>query len=481
MDKYSISESSSTKVIKNLIRKIHTTSSLKDSIYEQAVDYFAELPEVEQRRSTLSQNLMVAKQLLADNSQSGNAEKLKKSVERNLKKIKQYEAELDEQRLVRLHNVKDICDEILALCTGHNRDETNRKFAKLLGTILLMAPEEKNTALHYNQQSQHLYHAVLSLKLFEQLLDDNQIVNEYVQKWILSDEENAQFRSEVKIPLLITALLQCVGLYHPDAQKILKGESGNADEFRVLEKNERMALLKCNFQQVINYLNDGLGLDKYIGNSKLERDLFNIREEEKLSFIHTLFTNSFNPKESIGNLLTIPKVYTTVVLSTKRSFIYASLPKAFLMLRKSMERGCISKTFVDSLFKITGTFPQGFGITYIPKSSEGYDLDRYEYAIVNMLYPEDPQSPICRIATKNLVFFSLGINFCISPDNNLYYSGARKKLEKISKEKLKEILSKLWDNFEARPERLDLIPKCWHPGEYFSYERQQNMWNKISD
>ena len=481
MKKNTTSESSSTKAISNIVKKIDTSSPLKDSVYEEAVAYFAQLPEIEKNLATLHQDLTTAQQNLSANSKPANVKKLKYKVEQNLKKIKSFEYKLDEERLARLHKLKSICDEILSFCIGQNRDGTNKKIAKLLGTLSLRVPEGINPALQYNRQNQHLYQAVLSLKLLDQLLEDKQMGNEYILKWTLPDdtEEVPPFRLEVQIPLLMTSLLHNVGICHPIAQQILKGKSGDADEFRVLSTDERLALLKCNYQQTLNYLMDGLGLDKYIGGSKAEREIFNKKEEEKFVFIRLLLKSSLNPKQGIGNLIKVPQIYTSVVLSSKRNFTYASLPKGFQILNKGVERGSINKQVVESLLKITGIFPQGYGITYIPKNSKGFDLERYEFAVVNTLYPQEPYSPICRIATKNQVFISSGGDLNIAPGNNLYFPDARKKLMKVSPERLKGILSKLWSNFEERHEQLDLIPKCWHPYEYFSFAKQQNMWNKV--
>ena len=108
---------------------------------------------------------------------------------------------------------------------------------------------------------------------------------------------------------------------------------------------------------------------------------------------------------------------------------------------------------------ISGHFPQGFGITYIPKDSDKRDLDRYEYAIVNGLYPLEPEQPVCRQVTRNLTFNTFGINVVISAENNLYFPVAQQKLERISEERLREILSKLVSNFEERI-NTDLIPNA---------------------
>ena len=481
MVKNTTSESSNTKYISNLVKKIDTVSPLKDSVYEEAATYFAQLPEIEKSVEKLHIALKTAQHNLSTNKKPENVNKLKQRVAFNIKQIKRFESKLDDERLERLSKLKNICDEILSFCIGKSKDETNKKIAKILGTLSLRMPEEKNFALLYNQRSQHLYQSVLSLKLLDQLLDDKQIDNEYIiKRCLLKDtEEISDFSLEVQVPILMISLLHHVGMRHPIAQQILKGESGDGDEFRRLSTDERVALLKCNYQQTLNYLKNGLGLDRYIGNSKDERDIFNRKEEEKFSFICLLLKSAINPKQGLGNLLKVPQIYTSVVLSTKQNFTYHSFPRVFQMLNKNVEKGFIDKRVVENLLKITGIFPQGFGIAYIPKNSDGYNLERYELAIVNSLYPQDLYSPICRVATRHQLFISSGMDLRITSDNNLYFPDARKQLMKTSPERLKEILSKLWSDFDERGEQVDLIPKCWHPSEYFSLAKRQNLWNKV--
>lgn len=50
MKQKSMSESAATKIISDLAKKIHTTSPMKDSVYEEASNYFAQLSTVEEQR-----------------------------------------------------------------------------------------------------------------------------------------------------------------------------------------------------------------------------------------------------------------------------------------------------------------------------------------------------------------------------------------------------------------------------------------------
>jgi hypothetical protein len=473
-----VGETRYTKELRTLVSKIHDVTPIKDSLYEQAADYFASQAGENEKLIQLNSQLKAAGE-----TESKNAEQRQKKAQSNLK---DYQQTLRKDRVERLHSLLKICDQILHLATGKDEQESQRNCARLLGTLLLITPTENRKVGLFNQRTKHLYKAVLSLLLLERMVADNQISNQYVLKHVAQrihspkdKDEAAQcpYRNHVLIPVLMTALMQDIGQYHPDAQRILKGPNGDLDEFRVLEKDQRLSLLKISYQQTLSYLKTGLGKNAYVGNSKQERDDFNQNEDEKLKFIFTLLKSSLDPQQSIGNLLKVPQVYTSVVLSTKAVYDYEALPKAAMVLEKAAEKGALNKIAVDSFVRIVGYFPQGFGVTYIPKDSDRRDLDRYEYAIVTGLYPDNPQIPNCRTATKNLTFTQFGHSLRIGQENNLYYPQARKKLERMSKERLLEILSKLVSNFEERKE-LDLLPKCWHPYTYFSFAKHQNLWNK---
>jgi hypothetical protein len=132
---------------------------------------------------------------------------------------------------------------------------------------------------------------------------------------------------------------------------------------------------------------------------------------------------------------------------------------------------------VDALYQITGMFPQGFGIVYMPFSEFGDKGDCYEYAIVNGLYPQQAEHPTCRMTTRKLAFIGFGHDIVISKSMNLYFTQTAKKLASLSKERLHEILELLSSNAQER-KKLDLLPRCWHAREYFSVKVNQKIWNK---
>jgi hypothetical protein len=479
-----IGKSTYSKSVSTLISRIYDTTPVADSVYERAMQYFQQTIEQQELRTELAQQVC-----LFENRQQQASKRDLALVERNLQQAQNEQQTFlqarQDEAAVRINTLKKLCLEILDLLQGETVAETNQLSAKLLGTIQLMSPTEGKHVASSNQKSKHLYKAVLSLRLLDKLLADGELNNAYVQhrfnagagKAMVKDEYHP-FRDDIQVPLLMAAILQDIGSCHPDALLILKGEDGNADEFRVLENEERVALLQISYRESLKFVTQGLGLDRYNGNSKEERDNFVKLETERQNFILLLLKSALKPENGIGNLLKIPQIYTSVVLSTKSNFAYDTLPKVTLVLENGVEKGVYSKVAVEALIRITGVFPQGFGITYIPKDSDRQDLERYEYAIVTGLYPEDLRQPICRMVTRNLTYNVSAQGCVISVDNNLYYPHARKKLEKISEERLLEILSKLVSNFEER-KNLPLLPKCWHPGEYFSFVKNQNLWNKV--
>ncbi|MCC2604899.1 hypothetical protein [Planctobacterium marinum] len=483
-------DASHTRLLKDLLKRIYSVSPVKDSLFEIAADYFSQAPENEKR-------LAFAKSQIDDVDESidmtSDAEKLKKlnarkdTLEINYKAI---ERELEEKRLARLEKVIKITTDLMSTLQGKSLEDFNSNVARALGTLQLLSPTQGRDVAKQNQKTKHLYKAILSVRLVHHLLHEEKIKDEYLCAKFQENidymaeadeqsEETSPYRTDVEIPLIIACLCQDIGQVHPDADLILRGEDGDLDEFRMLEKEERNNLLKINYTQSLKFVTQGLGMQKYAGNSKEERAAFNDNEKRKLLFIRNLLKGAINPGDGIGNLLKVPQVYCSVVLSTKDNYSYESLPRVNAVMERGAELGAYNKAVSDALIEMLGIFPQGFGIAYIPKDSDGFDLDRYEYAVVNSLFPKQSDVPICRVATRGLQFNAFALNHVIGKTNNLFYPATRKKLEKVSKAKLIEILRELKSDFNEG-EDSDLIPRCWHPQDFFSFTRTQNLWNKVN-
>jgi len=438
-----------TRQVQVLLSKIYGRNKQKDSVLDRATHYFNH------------QSFMATDEEVSDS-----------------------QIELEKLERVERHNqLLNVCLEIIELTEGDTFEESNRKSAQLLGTIQLISPTEGKKVPANNEYCKSLYKAILSLRLLERLLLDAEITDPHIVNTLAEFPEctfaqfdlEAQGRvtSQIKIPLLMAALLQDIGLYHNEAQAILIGSDSKKNPHRTLEIEERKKLLTINYKQSLKYITEGLGVPVFIGNSRKERDQFIIDEQAKLQFLQQLIQNSFKPKSSIGNLLKVPQIYTSIILSTKSSYNYKVLPKVFQVLNKNAELGVCSQKIVDALYQITGMFPQGYGVIYMPE--EG---GCYEYAIVNRLYPNLPEEPLCRIATRKLTFVGYGHNIEIKKKNNLYFPHMAKKVAQLSKERLNEILELLSSNYKER-QQLDLLPRCWHANEFFSVRANQKLWNKI--
>lgn len=437
-----------TQQIKVLLSKIYGRSKLEDSVLERAIHYFNH------------QSFMTTAEEASDNHLE-------------LEKL---------ERIERHNHLLNICREIISLTEGRSFEESNRKSAQLLGTIQLISPTEGKKVPENNEYCKPLYKGVLSLRLLDRLLFDNELIDPYIfntlaefpKEAFVQYDDYAQHRvnEQIKIPLLMAVLLQGIGLYHKDAQAILIGGDLQKNPYRALETEERKKLLEINYKQTLKYIIDGLSVPSYAGNSREERDQFVIDEQAKLQFLQQLTKSSFKAKQGVGNLLKVPQIYTSIIFSTKDSYNYKVLPKVYHVLNKNAELGACSQKAVDALYQITGIFPQGYGVIYMPQ--EG---GCYEYAIVNRLYPILPEQPLCRIATRKLTFIGYGHNIEVKKESNLYFPHMAKKVASLSKERLNEILELLSSNYEERQE-LDLLPRCWHANEFFSVKANQKLWDK---
>ena len=442
-----------TRQVQVLLSKIYGHSILNDSVLERAVNFY-------------QQNEFVA----TDEAISAESQ--------TLQKLEQAE---------RHNHIQSISDEILDLAEGDSFEESNKKSAQLLGTIQLISPTEGRAVAKNNELCKSLYKAVLSLRLLEHLLLNNKISDPYITKVLAEFEgkpyadfdvsERARVRNLLKIPLVMAALLQDIGHNHPAGQKILLGEDGQQNPYRTLEVEQRKQLLRLNHTHTLAYISNGLAIPSYTGNSKADRDQFIIDENFKHKLLKQLIKTSFQAKEGIGNLLKVPQIYVSIIFSTKDTYNYKVLPKVYQVLNKNAELGACSPLFVDALYQITGMFPQGYGVIYMPEDELGQQGDCYEYAIVNRLYPKDPEQPLCRIATRKLAFIGHGHNIEIKKNNNLYFPQMAKKVAKLSKERLNEILELLSSNYQER-QQLDLLPRCWHANEFFSAKAHQKLWNR---
>lgn len=474
-----------TTQVKSLLNKIYGQSILKDSLLDRAIHYFETQPFNQQK-------LLKLKQQIDEHSEGKVSDKTAVKLDKLERAYREVSQELQYESNDRHQFLLTLCRDIIELSEGENFDDSNRKSAQLLGTIQLLNPTEGKKVAEANERCKSLYKAILSIRLLDKLCIDNNpavdaphiknfranIGGELFKQFPTIDKEAYQtFVEQVKIPLVMAALLQDIGHYHPDAQKIVCGQDRSLSPYRTLEVDDRKKLLQVNYRETIKFLIDGIGAPIYNGNSKADRDIYNIAEHKKLVFIKLLLKAAVAPKQGVGNVLKVPQIYSSIILSTKGSYNYKLLPMVYKALDQNAEKGTCNKSVVDALHKITGDFPLGYGITYIPEDDDGNRSDHYEYAIVTQFYPQDAKQPICRTATRGLKFVSFGQDIIIKATSNLHYTDTARDFASISKERLNEILALLSSNYQERKE-LDVLPRCWHTYDYFSLKDNQKLWNR---
>lgn len=463
-----------TQQMKTLVAKVYPKELGHGSVVEDARHYFAMDSDASQHIEELTAQI---KRLQGQDPDAQIPDDLQQ-------KLKRARLRQQEERLHRVERLHAVAIDILDLCEGETYAETQLASARFLGTIMLLTRGRVNNFAHLHQRLKPLYKAVLTLRLVDKLLYDGTVSYPYLDPFRESLSRfkgnnywRKRWREELALPLISAALLQDIGLQHPDAQRILHGDDKELDEFRVLEETERKTLLRLNYTQTMAYLKQGLGLPAYRGNDKAERDTFLATHQAINRFREQLVQDAFVSKTGIGELLKIPQIYCSVLLSTKPDYSRHELPKGYLLIEQLGKKGNINAKLADAFIKIVGYFPQGFGITYIPKNERGLEKQHYEYAIVAQLNPKDPAEPVCRVASRNLTYICAGALETVSKGQNLYFPSNRKKLLRIGRDRLLQIMQQL--SKDVQPDAVDdLVPPLWEPSDYFSVKKNQNIWNK---
>ena len=463
-----------TQQVKQLINMIYPKDTGYGSVFEDASHYFSVTPSLEQHIEDLKAQLKLIE---------GNKDR-EVLAEQLTKQIRNSSEKLEEERLARLERLDAVSTKIIELCEGDNWQETQQLSAKLLGTLMLLTRGPEGSFAKVHMRFKPLYKAVLTLRLVDRLLEHDTIAHKYLSKYREAASRfrgNRYWRDKWKIelgrPLITAALLQDIGLQSPAAQTILKGENGDLDEFRLLDESQRKDLLKLNYHFTLRYLSDGLGQPNYVGNNKEERDRFNKTHKDASEFLLSLVKDAFVSKSGLGEIVKIPQIYVSIVLSTKSDYSRMSLPKGYMLIEQLAKKGGLNKQLAQDFVELVGYFPQGFGITYIPVNEKGQEKDQYECAIVIGLNPKNPAEPLCKVVTRNQKYITSGAQEIIPKGRNLYFPANRKKLMRVGQDRLGEIMSQLSSNFT--PDAIDdLVPSFWEPYDFFGFKKHQNLWAK---
>lgn len=387
-------------------------------------------------------------------------------------------AQLQDERLrqSRWTMLLDVAEQLLQLSEGQQTTDTLNFSARMLGCLQITASSDKRQQLLMQFAYKPLYRAVLTLRLLDHLLQQQQlpdpaIVEAYQQRQI-NNAAHCPYRQHIQLPLVIAIFLQDMGQLHPVAMQLLTGHYQQYDLNHPLTPVERQQFLAQCQTASLDMLKQGLGLLPVKSNKREEREQALEQQQQRLQWLELLLHQKM---PALISVLKVPQVYSSVVLPGRKRFNYQSLPKAALLMRDGAKRGEYSGLMVDQLLRITGLFPQGYGVVFTPLTSEGKALQRYEFAIVNGLYPSRPEQPRCRVVSRQQQYRNTGQDISLDVPNNLYFKPARLHLEVLPEQRLKELLTLLYTDSEERYLR-KLLPRCWQPRQFFSDPAHQNLW-----
>lgn len=388
----------------------------------------------------------------------------------------QYEDE--KLRVQRWLVLRQLADSLLQLSEGNQPSETLTLSARLFGSLLITALGKKRKTALMEYAYKPCYRAILTLRLLDDLLQHAIIKDPEWQQWYqnrnLTEPDHCPYRQQLQVPVVMACIIQHLGQLNLEAQRILSKQEVASKTERALSTEEREQYLALSQQGCLNYLKFGLGDLPYRGNNREERTQHQQQQQHLVTLLQRFITAPANTL--IGSLFKVPQAYTSVVLPGRQRYSYEALPKAPLLLREAVRRAEYDGRLVDRIFRMLGLFPQGYGVVYTPLGDDGKPQQRYEFAIVNSLYPEKPEQPGCRVVSRNQQYRNTGYNINLSTELNLYFKPARDRLKTLPEKRLRELLNVLYQDGDAQYAR-KLLPHCWQPDNFFSLAENQNLWH----
>lgn len=478
-----LTDSQYTISVQALVKQIQNSSTSRNSLFELAALYFTSTDANARVLRSCQESLKSAEDYLKSvtDAKRADAHRLVKKVQRELNEEKQKQLRSQQQCYKCIAN---ICINFLKLAEGHSQQQTNTKSAKLLATLFMLSSSETQNRKQMHQLYKPLYKAVLSLRLLDKMLTDKKLVNNYIvarynpdNRFSKVPDRYSQFQLDVAIPVIIAAITQDIGMQHIEIQRLLKGVDGSIDEFRVLDKETRIPLLIMNHEQTKDFITNGIGLSVYEGQDPDKKIRYEKKQTNRQKFVLGLLRDAIKPTQgSIGNVIKIPQIYSSFILSTKPDYNFRDLPKVINVLNNAAKHASICTKATDCFIHLVGHFPLGFGMIYVPKHQVDEQLQDFYYAIVTKLNPKQPDSPTCRKITGQGEISDESKDFSLEPENNLFYRSVQKTLENLTEQQLatlhKAHMRELQDT--KLPE---LVAGFWNPYRYFNISKHQNFWS----
>lgn len=281
-----------------------------------------------------------------------------------------------------------------------------RDASQFIATMVLRAPlPADSNRCSTNEKTKPLYIAALTISLLKQLtsqqLIDNDYITQRVPPLVPSDTHPDQLEypadllndyiNDVITPIIIAVLIHNIGSYSVEAERIYKG-----NRYRMLDEDARKSLITIIHSNTNNYLHYGFGKPQQNTKDKSKFDL----EMERFELTESIINNYSKSQSPIGNLLRIPMIYSSFMLSTKPQHDFKLSYKAYDILKSGIDKSVVYPPFGQIFVNMVGQYPLGCGIFFISK-----ETGVPERAVVSSLNPPKPTTAIVKQLTRRQVKF----------------------------------------------------------------------------
>ncbi len=332
------------------------------------------------------------------------------------------------KRSQRYESLDHLADNMIDLLDGQ------KIFSQFLGTIALSTPlpEEKIRCVR-NEKFKPIYIAGLVVALFEEVRRNYSFKNTYLDDYLtdifgndktrymaqdesaMSPETKIKYREEVLKPIAKAALLQSIGSYAPEVEAIFQG-----DRYRMLSQQERDNLIGLMHKKSVDYIKLGIGVPDKRFDRREEREEYVAFETRKMRFMISILDSQNERCHELGDLLRIPMVYSSFMVSTKPDYDYRIIYKAYDIIEEGIETGQYNDVYARLFLQMVGRFPLGSGVYFISK-----ETDHIERGIVSSLYPDSVDEPVCKQITRHQVQSLSQTEVIVGRNSNIFYEDVR--------------------------------------------------------
>ncbi len=338
---------------------------------------------------------------------------------------------------------------------------------KFITTLVLRSPlPSAHSRCPSNEKNKPIYISAWTACLFQRLVEQNLIDDKNILEKVptmtpSADNEDVlepnpemlnHYICEVLRPIVIASLIHQIGSYSVDASQFYKG-----NRYRLLNDKEREGLIKVIFENTNRYLEYGLG--------KPDQEAFSFQEAEdyknavnRYDLTDSILKGYVKPNNAMGNLLRIPMIYSSFLMSTKPKHDYSIIYKAYDIIKSGIDKELIHAGFGTQFLKMVGQFPLGSGIYFISTES-----GQPERAIVIGMNPPEYNSAIVKQMTRRQIKYDDFSQTLVSYESNLLNEQARKNS----------------DFGSAYYEKQFPRGFTWNPAEFWEIEiNQDTFWRR---